>query len=300
MKEIQKEIQSVLIIYNPNAMKGKIDECLPRMKQRLSLRFPIVDAVSSPEIDGAETLAQKNAEKYDIIISCGGDGTLHNVINGVMKSGAKTLVGILPFGTCNDVAKTLGIPHDLDKALDCVLRLNVTPYDLMFDGEKYISYSLATGYLTKSTYSASNKSKRRFGRFAYFLSALRCLFKFDSLPITVKADGERIHGKFNYFMVINGGNAGGFALNKNDKINDGKVKLVMIKKTKALGGFFSFLKLFFFGINSVRKSKNVIIRNVETVEIENHANAPFTLDGEKSKFLKKKITVNSKINLIQK
>ena len=159
-----KDIQSILIIYNPNAMKGKVNEFLPKMKQRLSLRYSVVDAVSSPENDGAETLAFKNAGKYDVIVSCGGDGTLHNVINGVMKSGFNPIVGILPFGTCNDVARTLGIPHNLDKALDCILRLNTTSYDLMFDGEKYITYSMATGYLTKSTYSASNKAKRRFAK----------------------------------------------------------------------------------------------------------------------------------------
>lgn len=281
-------------------MKGKVNEFLPKMKQRLSLRYSVVDAVSSPENDGAETLAFKNAGKYDVIVSCGGDGTLHNVINGVMKSGFNPIVGILPFGTCNDVARTLGIPHNLDKALDCILRLNTTSYDLMFDGEKYITYSMATGYLTKSTYSASNKAKRRFGRFAYFLSALRCVFKFDNLPITVVCDDERIHGKFAYFMLINGVSAGGFELNKNDKINDSKVTAVLIKRTKWLGSFFTFLKLFLFGLNSIRKSKNSIIKSVETIEIENHANAPFELDGEKTKFLKKKIKVNSKLTIIKK
>lgn len=295
-----KDLQSVLIIYNPNAMKGKVDEFLPKMKKRLSLRYAIVDAVSSPELDGAETLAFKNAGKYDIIVSCGGDGTLHNVINGVKKSGFNPLVGILPFGTCNDVATTLGVPKNLDKALDCILRLNTTNYDLMFDGEKYITYSMATGYLIKSTYSVSNKTKRRLGRFGYFLSALRYIFKFDSLPITVVANGERIHGKFSYLMLINGTSAGGFNLNKDDKISDGKVKLVMIKKSKWLGGFFAFVKLFMFGIKSLRKNKHAIIRDVDDILIENHANAPFVLDGDKARFLKKHVSVNSCLTIIKK
>ena len=52
-----RELNSILIIYNPNAMKGKIDEFLPKIKQRLSLRFPVVDVVSTPNSDGAEGLA---------------------------------------------------------------------------------------------------------------------------------------------------------------------------------------------------------------------------------------------------
>jgi len=295
-----KNYQSVLIIYNPNAMKGKVDEYIPKIKQRLLLRFIQVDAMSSPEINGAETLANKYAGKYDIIVSCGGDGTLHNVINGIMKSEFRPTVAILPFGTCNDIARTLKIPFDLDKAIDCILRLNTTNYDLMSDGNQYISYSLATGYLVKSTYSPTNKLKRRFGRFAYFLCALKCLFKFDSIPITLTLEGERIHTKVAYLMVINGESAGGFHLNKNEVVNNGKVKMVLIKKTNPFSNFVTFMKLFFFGIKSIIRSKNTVVRDVKHLEIENHSNVTFVLDGEKTKFLRKEIEVNSQIEIIKK
>lgn len=294
-----KNYSSVLIIYNPNALKGKIDDYIPEIKKRLSLRYSVVDAMSSPEIDGAESLALKYASKYDVLVSCGGDGTVHNVINGVMKSRADCVVGILPFGTCNDVARSLKIPCDFDKAIDCLLRLNITKYSLMSADDEFISYSLATGYLTNSTYATTNKQKKRLGRFAYFISAIKYLFKFKSLPITITADGERIHGKFIYFMLLNGEYAGGFRLNKNKEYNNGKTQLVLIKKTKALGGFFTFIKMFMFGIKSIRKSKCAIVKEVGKVKIENHANAPFTLDGEKTKFLKKEIVCKHTINIVK-
>ena len=79
-----KSYSSILIIYNPNALKGKIDEVIPHIKQRLLLRYSQVDAMFSPETDGAEALAFKYASKYDVIVSCGGDGTLHEIVNGVM------------------------------------------------------------------------------------------------------------------------------------------------------------------------------------------------------------------------
>ena len=174
-------------------MKGKIDEFIPYIKQRLLLRYTQVDAMYSLKSDGAETLALKYASKYDVLVACGGDGTLHEVVNGAMKSGASPVIGVLPFGTCNDVARTLKIPFELDPAIDCILRLNTTKFDIMFDEQDYITYSMATGYLVKSTYSATNEAKKKFGRFAYFLSALKCLFKLDSIPITISYDGERIH-----------------------------------------------------------------------------------------------------------
>lgn len=281
-------------------MKGKINEFIPQIKQRLLLRFAQVDAMFSAEIDGAETLAYKFASKYDVVVSCGGDGTLHEVINGVMKSGANPVIGVLPFGTCNDVARSLGIPLKLDKAIDCLLRLNTTKYDIMFDGKDYISYSVATGYLVKSTYSATEKSKQKFGRFAYFMSALKCLFKLDAIPVTITCDGTRYHNKIAYAMFINGESAGGFALNKGEDLDNGKVKFVMIKRTNAFANFLTFIKMFLFGVKSIRKHKSVVIREVQNFEIENHANASFILDGEKVKFLKKSVTVLTALTMIKK
>ena len=291
-----KEIKNVLIIYNPFSMKGKVGEKLPHIKQRLNLRYEKVDAMATPK-EGAEDLALTNAPKYDLIVSCGGDGTLHEIINGVMKSGSQPIIGILPFGTCNDVARSFKIPFNLDKALDCILRLNTTSYDVMFDGNDYVTYALATGYLTQASYVVPSKVKRKIGRLAYVFAGLKCLFKFDALPITVTCDKERIHGKFVYAMAMNGESTGGFRLNKGETINNNKVKIVLIKKRR--GCLFTFIKLFMFGIKSIRKSKNAVIREVKSFEIENHANAPFTADGEKLKFLKKKFEVKQVSNIVK-
>ncbi len=293
-----KEVKSVLIIYNPNAKKGKISDCLPHIKQRLLLRYEKVDAMATPK-EGAENIAFTFASKYDILISCGGDGTLHEIINGVMKSGSQPIIAIFPFGTCNDVARTFKIPFDLDRAIDCVLRLNTTSYDVMFDGKDYVTYALATGYLTKASYSASSKVKKKIGRLAYVFSGIRCLFNYESLPMTITCDGERIHGKFVYMMAMNGESTGGFKLNKGEIINNGKVKLVLIKRGKGISSLFTFIKLFLCGIKSIMKSKNAIVREVSHFEIENHANTPFTSDGERIKFLKKKFEVKQIMNIVK-
>ena len=296
-----KEYSTVLILYNPNAMRGRIDEFLPTIKKRLLTRYSEVDLIASPNEEGVENLANKNAGKYDIIIACGGDGTVHQTINGVMKSGFKPLVGILPYGTCNDVAFTLGIPNDLNKAVDCILRLNTTKYDLMYDGTDYITYALATGYLTDASYSAGKNIKKKLGRFAYVLAGIKSLFKLPALPMTVEFDNQRIHSKFTYFMLMNGYRVGGFKINMNEKLNNGTVKLVMIKKGNGFATLFRFIKLFLRGVNAFRPdNKYVIIKDIDKVKIENHSNTPFTLDGEKISFLKKLIKINSSIELIKK
>ena len=291
-----KEVKSVLIIYNPNAMKGKIVEQLPHIKQRLMMRYPLVEAMATAA-DGAENIALSFAGKFDIIISCGGDGTLHEIINGIMKSGFNPIIGILPLGTCNDVARSFKISFDLDEAIDSILRLNITNYDVMFDGKDYITYALATGYLTEASYSASNQIKKRIGRLAYVVSGIKSSFNFKALPLTVTTENERFHGKFVYMMAMNGESTGGFKINKGAIVNNQKVKLVLIKKR--FGCLFTFIKLFLFGIKSIIKSKNAIIRDVSSFEIENHSNNAFTLDGEKARFLKSKVQVKQLLNIVK-
>ena len=243
-------------------MKGKISEYMPYIKQRLLLRFSEVDAMSTPNEEGAEQITIKYAPKYDVVVACGGDGTLRQVINGVVKSEAKSVVAVLPFGTCNDVARSLHIPLKLDKAIDTILKFRTTKYDLIFDGEDYTTYSLATGYLAATSYQASGKSKRFFGRGAYVFKALKYVFKCKSFPLTVTYNGERVHDKFIYFMLVNGESVGGFKLNKGDDIQNGKCKLVLIKKGKFLGGWFTFVKMFLLGIKSVERAKNAIVKDV--------------------------------------
>ncbi len=280
-------------------MRGKIDQFLPKIKKRLSLRYSTVDLMTSMSQDGAEELAYKHAGKYDIIVSCGGDGTLHQVINGVVKSGENPIIGVLPFGTCNDVAHTLGIKFDLDLALDAILRLNTTKYDIMFDGIDYVTYAIATGYLTKVSFQTNNVTKKRLGRLAYVISGLKSMFKFKSLPISIKLKDETIHDKFVFLMVFNSNYIGGFNLDPSEKMDNGSYKLIAIKRGKGLKCYFDLIKLFLRGVKAVRKSKNVIIRDLSDFVIDNHANECFTVDGEKSNFLRQRFVVNKTVTLIK-
>lgn len=297
---MKNSAKSVLVIYNPGAKRGKIEEIIPNIKKRLSLRYSSVDFMAGQTANGAEELAAQYADKYDIIVSCGGDGTLHQVVNGVAKSGHNPLIGILPFGTCNDVSRTLNIPKKLDKAIDCILRLNTTKYDVMFDGTNYISYSLAAGYFTPVSFATSSTLKRRFGRFAYFLYAFKILFKSKFMPMTITFGEEKYNGKVAFILIMNGTSVAGFKLNKGEDLANNSVKLVVVKGANPFATFFRFLKLFMFGIKAVKKSKQVIVADISECEIKNPSNEAFAVDGEREEFLKKTITVTNQITFITK
>ena len=99
---------------------------------------------------------------------------------------------------------------------------------------------------------------------------------------------------------MNGEYTCGFKLNAGESLNNGKIKLVMIKKKNPIASLFTFIKLFMFGIKSIRKSKCAVVKDVSSLEIQNHSNVAFTFDGEKLQFLKKKVTVASGLKFICK
>ncbi len=292
-----KQPQSVLIIYYAGAKKGKFEEFLPHIKKRLSLRYPIIDVLAGHEQHDSENFAYENAHNYDIIISCGGDGTLHQVVNGIAKSGASPIIGILPYGTCNDVANSLKIPKELDKAIDCILRLNTINYDLMYNGSEYIVYSLASGYVAPVSFSASNKLKKKLGRFAYFLQSIKYLLKAKSMPMTITYDGNTFDGKTPFVLLANSRYVGGFNFNINEDLSNKKYKLIIFKGG-TFSNFFRLAKLFLSGVEKLKKSKSVIIQDVSEVTIKNHSDAVFAIDGEKCEFLKKVITIPKTITFI--
>lgn len=290
--------KSAIVIYNPNARKGKIKEVMPYILQRLSTKFKPCEAVQSKSAEDMVDLARKNAEKYDYVIVAGGDGSIHNVVNGVKQSKGRPTLGFLPYGTVNDVCRTLNVPKNLDKAIDVILRGETIKYDIMQEGDNYMVYTFAGGMFVSTSFKTSTTFKRLFGKIAYFITGAKQLFSMRTLPLTVHIDGQRYHGRYIMMMVLNSASAAGFRINKARDIDDGLIDVILVERKRSyLVALFTLLKMFLFGLNSVKKHKNVVIQKCKTVKIENHSNEPFTQDGEEADFLTKEIKITSPITV---
>ena len=291
--------KSLIVIYNPNARKGKIKEVMPYVLQRLSTKFKPCEAVQSKSAEDMIDLARKNAEKYDYIVVAGGDGSIHNVINGVKQSKGRPTLGFLPYGTVNDVCRTLNIPKKLDKAIDVILRGETIKYDIMQEGGNYMVYTFAGGMFVSTSFQTSATFKRILGKVAYFITGAKQMFSMRTLPLTVHIDGERHHGRYILAMTLNSASAAGFKINKTRDIDDGLIDVILIEKKRSyLKALLTLFKMFLFGLNSVRKHKNVIIQKCKTIKIENHSSEPFTQDGEEATFLTKEIKISSPITVL--
>lgn len=289
-----------VIVYNPGAMRGKINKKIPYIQQRLRAKFEGCDAVETLKDGQTADLVQSLCADNDVIVAVGGDGTVHYVANGIAKSGKSVALGVIPLGTVNDVAHNLRVPKNLDKAIDIILRGYTLNYDLISDGRDFIVYTIAGGIFVNSSFSTSRKLKSVFGRLAYGFVGMKGLFTHKSLPLSI-IDGDTKHsGKYMLCLVLNSYSTAGIIINGESSLSDGKMEVVLIRRAKR--GFFGFLRafnlvarLFLFGLKSVKKSKDVQIIKSSQIKIENHADADFTVDGERCKFLNKALNINKQI-----
>ena len=160
-------------------------------------------------------------------------------------------------------------------------------------------YTCAGGMFVSTSFQTSTGMKRVMGKLAYFITGAKQLFSMRTLPLTVTIDGERHHGRYIMAMVLNSKSAAGFKINKERDIDDGMMDVILVQKKRSyIKALFVLLKMFLFGLNSVKNSKNVLIQKCKNVRIENHSNEPFTQDGEKADFLTKEIKMTNPITVL--
>ena len=227
-------MKKALFIYNPNAGKGLL-------KPKLS---DIIDIIvkAGYEVVVYPTQKYKDAyykvktftEEYDRVICSGGDGTLDEVVTGMMKREKKIPVGYIPTGTTNDFASSLHIPKNLLQAASTAAEGREFPCDIgRFNGDVFV-YIAAFGLFTDVSYETKQEMKNVLGHLAYVLEGAKRLFNIPSYKVKVTHDDEVVEDEFVYGMVTNSRSVGGFRnlIGKQVGFDDGVFEVTLIKTPK--------------------------------------------------------------------
>lgn len=227
-------MKKALFIYNPNAGKGLL-------KPKLS---DIIDIIvkAGYEVVVYPTQKYKDAyykvktftEEYDRVICSGGDGTLDEVVTGMMKREKKIPVGYIPTGTTNDFASSLHIPKNLLQAASTAAGGKEFPCDIgRFNGDVFV-YIAAFGLFTDVSYETKQEMKNVLGHLAYVLEGAKRLFNIPSYKVKVTHDDEVVEDEFVYGMVTNSRSVGGFRnlIGKQVGFDDGVFEVTLIKTPK--------------------------------------------------------------------
>jgi len=185
-------MQSRLIV-NPVAGTDLAADYLPLINRRLRERVGAMDIVLTVAEGDAVTAAQQAvAAGYEQLFVAGGDGTLNEVINGIgMVRGGfeQTVVGIIPLGTGNDFATEIGIPSEIDAALDWLAEAVVVRVDLGVLGDRHFINVSGGGFIAEVSEAVDPQLKTIAGKLAYLIGGAQVLMTYEGAHATLLVEG---------------------------------------------------------------------------------------------------------------
>ena len=226
-------MKKMLFIINPRSGKEQIRSRL------LEILDSFVKAGYGPSVyitqgpKDAEYQAAR-AKTKELVVCSGGDGTLDEVVTGMMHREKKVPLGYIAAGSTNDFATSLGIPKNMVKAAETAVAGRVFPCDIgAFNGDFFV-YVAAFGLFTEVSYKTSQEWKNVLGHAAYILEGAKCLHDIPSFLMQVEYDNVRLQDEFIYGMISNSTSVGGFKgmTGKDVLLDDGVFEVTLIKKPK--------------------------------------------------------------------
>lgn len=141
---------------------------------------------------GAEGLISEYAADKDLIVAVGGDGTISEVINAVLKEGLDIPIAVIPTGTVNDLARVHGIPLDAEEAIRKLPESVPAPVDVIRVNDRHASYLIALGAFMTAFAEVDARIKNKIGRLAYLFAGIRMLLRLKRYNVTIKTEDAEI------------------------------------------------------------------------------------------------------------
>ena len=271
--------QKLLFIFNPHAGKGQIkNHLVDIVDMMVKAGFDVTIYTTQAQADATRKVVEEGAG-YDRIVCSGGDGTLDEVMTGLMQAKLHIPIGYIPAGSTNDFANSLGIPKEMLKAAERAVGQNRFPCDIGdFNSDTFV-YVAAFGLFTEVSYKTSQQLKNIFGHVAYIMEGVKQLRDIPSFRMQVEYDGKVFQDEFIYGMVTNSVSVGGFkGMTGNDvKLDDGLFEVTLIRNPKnpiELNEILACLT------NMIDDSDLIYSFKTDAVHIMAKEEVSWTLDGE--------------------
>ena len=232
------ENKDILFIYNPHSGKGKVETYLQDITQILQESGRRVDVYrTKAPLDGMNKV-QTDAGRYGLVVCSGGDGTLSEIVSGMMHLEERVPIGYIPAGSTNTRAG-FGLPKNiLDAARLCI---NGRPFqtDVGQFNDEYFTYVASLGSLSAVSCFTSQEMKRILGHGAYLVEGIKQLIKMESYDMEVEFDDKVISGEFFLGLVTNAVSVGGFegVTGGNVDLADGVFEVALLKKPSNIKEF---------------------------------------------------------------
>jgi YegS/Rv2252/BmrU family lipid kinase len=278
MKKRNKD--KVLLFYNPYAgngvFKNNLDAIIERFQKVGIFVVPIRADRDAGRLDGM--LRRIHFGEYRKFIAAGGDGTIHLMVNAMIRNNAELPLAIFPAGTANDFASYMDLPNRLDDMIEIALAEKYTLSDVGAAGERFFVNVFATGMLADVSQRTDPNLKNTLGLISYYLKGFSELPNLRPIPVRITCEAFNLEARIYFLLVMNGRSAGGFRrLAPDALINDGLLDVIIFREMPIME-LAPLLIAVMTGQHPV--NRNVISFKTAALRIESEQKIVTDMDGE--------------------
>lgn len=289
-------MKKLLFIYNPRSGKGLIRTHLVDIIDIFTKADFQVTVHPTQKSGDARYFAREYGDEYDLLVASGGDGTLDEVVNGMMEANSEVPIGYIPSGSTNDFGSSLHIPKDMLEAAYRIVNGKLFPCDIGGFNSRNFVYVAAFGMFTEVSYETDQGMKNSLGHMAYILEAAKKVWNIPAIHMKIESAEYTGEDDFTYGMVSNAKSIGGMKnlTGDNVELDDGLLEVTLIHTPKNPRELSEILACMFMG-----DSESPLVEKFQTdrITFTSDQEIAWTMDGERGGEHKEVVICNRKQRL---
>ena len=235
----------------------------------------------------AREVVRARAAGYDIVVCCGGDGTLNETVSGLLEAGLDIPIGYIPSGSTNDFATSLKLTTNTVQAAKDIVEGQPMPYDVGRFGDRYFAYVASFGAFTKSSYATPQYVKNALGHTAYLLESINELSQIRKLHVRMEIGDQVVEDDFLFGAISNSTSVGGVLTLDPNRVDmgDGLFEILLLRAPKNLLEITECITAVQTG--RYNDCKMITFCSADKVTVYADPEMPWTLDGERADGMEK-------------
>lgn len=273
-------MEKALILYNPVSGTKESENYISELINALCSDEHRVEVRATQSEGDATQYITDHGSEFDTIVALGGDGTLNEVINGMMHLKKRPVLGYIPTGSTNDFATGIGISaHSGEEQVLIATRGKEATIDVGRFNDQYFAYVAAFGVFTSVSYRTSQDQKNAFGKLAYMVEGIKDLSDVKALEWSITSNEKNFSGKYLLGLISNSSQvAGSDMITDTTYYSDGLFEVKLVKEKEGILGFASSMSELLFGTGENKEA----VESFRTSKLSLSCEHPidWTLDGE--------------------
>ena len=271
--------KKVLVLINPNSGKKNSKESVLDALNVFSAKNYQMEIYLSQKPMDVTRYIEENGERFDVVAVFGGDGTLNEATNGLMKLKYKPVISYFPTGTMNDFGTNFGLTNDMKQCANIACASHIESFDVGKMNSRYFNYVAGFGAFCNVSYETKQELKKQIGNLAYIIKAIHEIPNLHPYHVKMNLDGKVFEKDLMFGLIINGNRVAGFEMveQADNTFKDGLFDIILVEHTP------NQLELYNYPLGVLHPELNmkyVERYQAKSIIIESQEKLAWTLDGE--------------------